>query len=175
MKAWTAFLAVLMIGVSSFAFDTNVTPQYELVRVGLPPKVGPGDFFPWGKEVPFPWSKIQGIYRGYEKTGETFYFFNVRVQNENQRILEIWQIDSKCRWTARGAGFEYNKVVRAVVANQAGKSFELTVQAFNAKDIYPSTKSGIVTVMSKNIVGMPRSREDFVLSYMAPTSQCSRR
>jgi hypothetical protein len=43
------------------------------------------------------------------------------------------------------------------------------------KDINPNMTPGILTVMSKNIVGSPSSREDFVISYMAPKSTCAGR
>jgi hypothetical protein len=168
---------ILVAVLQLFSFNLFAgSYESKLSRLMDPGILGPGDYYPWGKEIPFPWSSIQGVYHGVDKSGDTYYFFKVRTQNGNQRTLDIYQIDKSCRWITRGVGFEYNRVVRAVVTNQTGKSFEVTVQAFRVQDVSPAAKSnGIVTVLSKTTAGLPNSREIIPIRFLGPTSVCAKK
>jgi hypothetical protein len=168
----------ILVATIFFVLSLNALADgRQLPRSGSsgPGILGPGDYYPWGKEIPFPWTSIEGVYHGKDKSGDTFYFFKIRTQSKNQRTLDIYQIDKSCRWITRGVGFEYNRIVRAVVSNTLGKSFEVTVQAFRAKDVFPAANvGGIVTVLSKTTAGSPASREHFIIKFLGPTSVCAK-
>jgi hypothetical protein len=170
MKATGVIIFAFLMAVSSVCHALQTDGIIENSRY----KIGPGDFFPWGKEILFPWSEINGYHRGFDRSGEVIYYFNVRTQKENERILEIWQIDSKCKIVARGAGFEYNRVVRGVLTKPSGKSYEISVKAFNAWDVYPRATEGFVTVVSKSLVGVPSSQQDFEIKFYASSMDCSK-
>lgn len=94
--------------------------------------------WPWGLEMPFPWSFVQGVWNAQK--GEFKSYFSFRVVQPAQhgflRKLEVRQIDPlTCEVLAEGVGFETDRVVRAQMTTVEGLSFRVTLRAFHEKSI----------------------------------------
>lgn len=94
--------------------------------------------FPWGSEMPFPWSFIQGVWLA--EYGELRSYFSFKVVTSGERgikQLEVKQIDPvTCKQVASGAGLESNRVVRAVMNNPSrGFSYRLALRAFSDEEV----------------------------------------
>lgn len=95
----------------------------------------PGDVFPWGLELPFPWRGIQGVWTT-EMGGKPVYFSFKTVKSGsfgNQlRIVEF--NPTNCEVIAKGGGFEEDRVVTAIMNSTEG-SFTMTVHVFRESDM----------------------------------------
>jgi len=91
--------------------------------------------WPWGQEIIFPWSGIQGIWQVSGSNCSTLFMFRLIQQTATERVLDITEYDpSLCAVVARGKGIESNRVVRAVLAGANG-SFEMTIHAFKQSGV----------------------------------------
>lgn len=116
----------------------------------------PGDAWPWGAELPFPWKGIQGTWVARIE-GETIYFRFVTVRSsQGFNQLQVTQHDERCRVMANGAGYETDRVVKALMVGPAG-TFNLTVHVFRQSDVLKESKNGILATA-------PRSRTATVLN-----------
>lgn len=95
----------------------------------------PGDAFPWGFELPFPWRGIQGIWMT-EMGGKPVYFSFKTVKagsfGNQLRIIEYNPVN--CNIIARGGGFEEDRVVTAIM-NGVDGTFTMTVHVFRESDM----------------------------------------
>jgi len=76
----------------------------------------PGDGWPWGAEMPFPWKGIQGTW-SVKIDGQLNYFSFRTVQSVNgTNQLEVIQYSGrKCKILGHGGGFEEERVVRGLI------------------------------------------------------------
>lgn len=114
---------------------------------------GPGDHFPWGSELPFPWKGIQGTWSTQVGENEALVTFKVVRSDEGSRQLRITIIDAEsCKLVAVGAGYEDGKVVKAIVSG-GGRASRVTVHAFRESDLRAENKreyksNSVIAVMS---------------------------
>ncbi len=121
-----------------------------------------GDYWPWGKEIDFPWKAIQGFWGAYDKSGCTTYFLFKVLTQYQERILTVEQYDARtCKLIGRGIGYERNRVVRARFTGEKG-DFDLRIHVFKESDILEGSGrlqtpslSKLVTVMSMSPAGNP--------------------
>ena len=136
---------------------------------------GPGDAWPWGLEVPFPWRGIQGSWNA--KIGDSNYYFRFVSVHSNNGInqLQVTQYSGlNCGVVANGIGYEQNRVVKAVMVGEGG-SFNMTVHVFRQADLKDLKVppnfveiQGAKTVTVMNISSMkgPVVRETYQLTKM---------
>lgn len=112
----------------------------------------PGDAFPWGAEIPFPWEGIQGTWMT-QINGQVQYFsFNVIKYTDGANQLQVHQYGpADCYLLAHGKGYEQNRVVRAIMVGDQG-TFNLTVHVFRQADIKSSENLGIWGTQSDRTV-----------------------
>lgn len=117
----------------------------------------PDDFvpYPWGFELPFPWSLAQGLWTVKTSHFDSLFTFQVvRQRSSSERQLMIRQYDSStCTEVAAGVGVERsNKVIWAQMkAYNSPSAYRLGLRSFSAndfpKDALPATE-GQVMVLS---------------------------
>ncbi len=79
-------------------------------------KADPGDAWPWGAEMPFPWKGIQGTWLVYLDGQPTLYAFRTVQSKNGTNQLDVTQYDAHtCQVLAQGAGFEEERVVRGLI------------------------------------------------------------
>ena len=155
------FLFLLLIGLSfvdlSQAYPRPPLKAFESVRKITINENLPEDFvpYPWGFELPFPWSLAQGIWTVKTNHFDSFYTFQVvRQRSSSERQLMIRQYDStSCTEVAAGVGVERsNKVIWAQMkAYNSPSAYRLGLRSFSVddfpKDVMPATE-GRVMVLS---------------------------
>ncbi len=138
-------------------FITGVVALLLAVVCQAAPKTlrDPGDAWPWGAELPFPWKGIQGTWMA-KVDGYINYFKFVTIRSENGfNQLQVTQYDANCETIANGAGYEQERVVKAMMTGIYG-TFNLTVHVFRQSDLRESKAPGYVQV--------PRARTVTVLN-----------
>ena len=116
----------------------------------------PGDAWPWGSEMPFPWNGIKGTWVAQGEGASTYFTFKKVRMPDGGNQLQVKQYEtSTCKLLASGVGYEEDRVVKAVLLTRS-VAFELTVHVFRQSDLISadshfvqkaeSTKT--VTVMS---------------------------
>lgn len=97
--------------------------------------MGGSDAWPWGSEIKFPWTKVQGAWAPAD--GEINLAFVFQAAKSNKIINIIQYNPSTCVVIATGVGVESDDVENVVIASMTGggKSFDMTIRAFNAQDI----------------------------------------
>lgn len=102
---------------------------------------GPGDNWPWGAEMPFPWRGSQGTW-SFTSNGQLTYITFKTIKNDsgsNQLQMVIYQ-GVNCAVVADGGGFEEeDHVVRGVLRSPKGNVRLMTLHVFSdstMKEIY---------------------------------------
>jgi hypothetical protein len=99
--------------------------------MSLPGHTDPGDTWPWGAEIPFPWKGIQGTWSVH--IGDHLIYFSFRtVQSSNgSNQLEVIEYQGgSCQVLAHGGGFEEERVVRGMILD--GKNAKnITIHVFS--------------------------------------------
>lgn len=108
--------------------------------------------WPWGKEIIFPWLSIQGVWVPTEGDCNSLFVFRTRSTQTQNRVIHIMQYDpTTCEKLAWGAGIESDRIVRASMVTKDGKSFDVTVRAFDETSVnnfFNSPLNRNVVVMS---------------------------
>jgi hypothetical protein len=160
MKLFTMIVLVVMAW-GQVGHTAGASCRYDSTITG-----GDDNPWPWGKEVVFPWLSIQGVWVPSEGDCSSLFIFRTKNSQTENRVIHIMQYDpSTCEKLAWGAGVETEKVVRASMVTKDGKSFDLTVRAFDENSI-----SGMLTLtpMKRNVVLMsmyPKGNWERRLSY----------
>ena len=145
------FFANLLVSSISYG-ESNSIDQKGIQILG-------GEYWPWGKEVNFPWSSIQGIWFARDSSGYSSYF-SFKVLNQNQeRILRVEQYEgSNCVLIGRGIGYEKDRVVKARFTGYNG-DFDLRIHVFKESDVIKAGRSfmgmKMITVMAMNPANNP--------------------
>lgn len=104
-----------------------------------------GDFtpFPWGSEVVVPLQSLIGVWAPTSVECSTYFLFQRKPSKEDLKIMSIEQYDPEtCETVASGVGYEIDRVFRVVMAStKSDKFFNLTVRAFDSKDLNKSKSS----------------------------------
>ncbi len=126
--------------------------------------------WPWGRETNFPWNGIQGVWQTSGSGCSSLFTFKVGSEIEKgARYVSISQYDPKaCQETARGVGYENNRVVKAVLTGRTG-TFELTIHAFRVRDLKPmgvlaafdGSQDAVVVVRMRNMSSSARPKVTF--------------
>ncbi len=100
---------------------------------------GDGVPWPWGQEMRFPWTRIQGVWAPLSADCDSYFMFNVGdATSGGERFVQITQYDPKtCTNVAVGAGYELNRVIYASMTDGM-HSFDLTVRAFDTSVLQSS-------------------------------------
>ena len=95
----------------------------------------PGDAWPWGSEMPFPWRGIKGTWLAKAPGVSTYFTFKKVMVADGINQLQVKQFDAKsCRLLSNGVGYEEDRVVKAVLMSR-NNAFELTVHVFRTADL----------------------------------------
>ncbi len=106
-----------------------------IFALSLQATAGPGDHFPWGSEMPFPWRGIQGTWSTQIGETEALVSFKIVKTDEGSRQLRISIIDAEsCKVVAIGAGYEDGRIVKAFMSG-GGRASRVTVHAFREADL----------------------------------------
>lgn len=176
MSRWIAIVSsvlIISLGASATYWIPDTNGGLVCGRAGntIEPSGGP-IIWPWGQEITFPWSGIQGIWQVNGSNCASLFMFKMIQQNGTEKVLDITEYDpTLCSVLARGKGVESNRVVRAVLAGSNG-SFEMTIHAFKQsglinQGIYRSRSSddiGPGTVVAMKIFplgGKPTKRSTY--------------
>lgn len=138
-------LALMML--MPFAASAKDVCQYDRSFLG-----GDDNPWPWGRESRFPWLAIQGVWVPVDGDCNSLFVFKTKsVQGEN-RIVQIVQYDpTTCERLAWGAGVESEQILRASMVNKDGKSFDLTIRAFDESTVSTGALSTLPSAL-RNIV-----------------------
>lgn len=140
---------------------------------------GPGDHFPWGSELPFPWKGIQGTWSTNIEGTEALVSFKIVRSEEGSRQLRISIIHAdSCKVVAIGAGYEDGKVVKAIMSG-GGRASRVTVHAFRESDLRAAEgkreykSNAVVAVMSiATMVGVEKVGYELVKVSNDPKASC---
>ena len=147
-------------------------------------KADPGDHWPWGAEMPFPWKGIQGTWAVYLNNKLTYFSFRTVLSKNGTNQLEIVQYDGcSCQVIAHGGGFEEERIVRGLVLTE-GEAKNITIHVFSEtamksgrqEMVQRARKEKTYTVM--NMSGMnDENTESYQLVKVnaSPTGICSDR
>lgn len=96
----------------------------------------PGDAWPWGAELPFPWNGIQGVWKSSVGGRDVYFSFRTIRRESGIKQLRITEFTGNCTLVARGAGFEEeDRIINAVMVYRNGRTFNMTVHVFKQADI----------------------------------------
>jgi hypothetical protein len=148
------FAAVIVTVFLSTAF--GATDMCLPVGRNVVTPQGGHETWPWGLETPFPWRGIQGVWMAEIDGCSTYFTFKIVKNSDDEKILQIHEIEpGSCTVLSKGAGYEDNRVVMAVMKGNSG-AFNVEVHSFRESDVREmkgdayATPSGnkILTVMS---------------------------
>ncbi|MBX3016246.1 MAG: hypothetical protein KF767_00030 [Bdellovibrionaceae bacterium] len=123
-------IATSVFATSAFAATAN-SCRYDSTISG-----GDDNPWPWGREILFPWLSIQGVWAPTDGTCNSLFVFRTKNSQTENRVVHIMQYDpNTCEKLAWGAGVETDRVVRAAMVTKEGKSFDLTVRAFDENSV----------------------------------------
>ena len=114
----------------------------------------PGDAWPWGSEMPFPWNGITGTWAA-EHEGKTTYFTFKKIRMaDGANQLQVKQYEAgSCKLVASGVGYEEDRIVKAVLLTRTA-AFELTVHVFRQSDLKNSKSHMVQKAESKTVTVM---------------------
>jgi hypothetical protein len=102
------------------------------VGISFAGKADPGDHWPWGAEMPFPWKGIQGTWAVYLNHQLVYFSFRTIQSKNGTNQLEIVQYDGRsCQVLASGGGFEEERVVRGMVLMAGHEAKNITIHVFS--------------------------------------------
>ena len=137
-----------------------------LFSSGFTVNADPGDAFPWGSEMPFPWKGIQGTWMTTIGDADAYVIFKVVRTENNSRTLKINIVDAvSCKWIAAGAGYEDGRIVKAIVTNGTMSS-KVTVHVFRHSDVRTKMQARAnapVTIMSVSAMNAGAEKETYEL------------
>lgn len=109
--------------------------------------------WPWGAEMPFPWTFVQGVWFAEQGDFKSYYVVRVVKQKSNVNQLLITQVDPvDCETIATGVGYEQSRIVRAQMSlRSGGGAYRITLRSFNARSI-PSGKVTVKPVNNQYVV-----------------------
>lgn len=95
--------------------------------------------WPWGKELPFPWTFAQGVWLVEYKDFSTYFSFRVVRSAGGLNQLEVTQIDpTTCEQTSAGVGVEQDRLVRAQMQSRYGHTYRILLRSFDEKQVAAS-------------------------------------
>lgn len=110
-------------------------------------KVGPRDArpagtdpvipWPWGAEMPFPWTFVQGVWLAEQDGAKSYFIFRVvKPKSGGLSQLEVQEIDPvTCNVVATGVGYEQSRVVRAQMSMVKGGNYRLALRSFSVRSV----------------------------------------
>jgi hypothetical protein len=110
------------------------------VGISFAGKADPGDHWPWGAEMPFPWKGIQGTWAVYLDGQLTYFAFRTIHSNKGANQLDMIQYDSRCQIIAYGGGFEdEDRIVRGLFLAKKGAQ-DITIHVFSESALKNANK-----------------------------------
>lgn len=98
------------------------------------PSIKGGDHipWPWGSEIRFPWTRIQGIWAPLALDCDSYFVFKVFKQSDNgEKFVRVLQYNPQtCEKIAEGLGYELADVIYASMA-AGSQSYDLSIRAFD--------------------------------------------
>lgn len=110
--------------------------------------------WPWGSEMPFPWTIVQGVWFAKQNEFQSYYTFRIVKQKSGLNQVEVKQVDPvTCEVIATGVGFEENRVMRAQMSVRGGGgAYRLFLRAFSTKRVPPGVKIDAKPVNDQYVV-----------------------
>ena len=156
--SWSGAQALVSPPAQPFAGTASLSKLFGKAKISEIPD----DFvpYPWGYELPFPWSLAQGMWTVKTNHFDSFFTFQVvRERSSNEKQLMIRQYDpSDCTEVAAGVGVERsNKIIWAQMkAYNSPNAYRLGLRSFSIENfpkvVLPTTE-GHVMVLSLAQVG----------------------
>ncbi len=161
--------AILMITAALISM-TTVVRAGDLFGGGVPFPL------PWGKEIPFPWTQIEGAW-SVEKDRQPQMHFNVLYEHEDGvRVVQVTMYDEQGLIYAKGSGAlgSSEKTLRAIMSTISGDTFLLFVRAF--ADIKECLNGRIAVVVTERQMEQRKNSHDnhYIIYKPTDTSICSR-
>jgi len=165
---------------AAFAFSPLISSGIEDSSNICPSESNPaggsgGDFtpFPWGNEIPIAQDTLQGIWAATTVECGTYFAFEVRNNaSKSQRIVKAKQFDPQtCTILSSGVGYELDRVFYISMVGQNGRSFDLTIRAFDRRDL-KITNSGVPYGYYSE---PPIIRSPYVVATLYPRREWSKR
>lgn len=127
MKFMLALVILVGMGVGSAHASVGAMCMRESSVKG-----GDSNPWPWGSEIIFPWSRIQGVWAPLADDCSSYFVFKVgRVSQDGTRFIRVQQYNpTTCEKIAEGAGYENRRVITASMVG-GGKVYNLTIRAFD--------------------------------------------
>ncbi|MBX2988264.1 MAG: hypothetical protein KF802_10230 [Bdellovibrionaceae bacterium] len=131
--------ATLSLLLSCTLAAANLPPENVHAFGGTPSltdarPLGGDDFVPWpfGSEMPFPWSFVQGVWLAEHGEFRSYFRFRVLKNDDGMRTLSVQQIDPvTCEQIAEGVGIEYGNVVWAQITVPGGHILRMQLRSFH--------------------------------------------
>ena len=101
LSMMVAIVLSLLVSHTVLAADNMCVNSTSRVKGGI-------DIWPWGNEIRFPWTRIQGTWVSTESSCPTMFIFKPMQPNAaGERIMSITQYDAlQCKILAVGIGYE---------------------------------------------------------------------
>lgn len=154
-------------------------PPYQVSSCPIeskPAGIDGGDFtpFPWGNEIPIAHSALRGIWTPTSIECGTYFAFEINSHTAgSQRIVTVMQFDPEtCTVLSSGVGYEFEKVFYVSMVGPNGRAYDLTIRAFNKKDLKPSNSGEGEDLL--NPPSLPRSRP-YIVATLYPRKEWSKR
>lgn len=151
------FLGFLMAGSINVAAQDR-SPLFCKPAAGdtTLPKGGVNPW-PWGSELTFPWTGIEGTWREQGTSCGSLYSFSILKDSKGARIVSVYEYDPhQCKVISAGRGVEQKKVVRAFMTGSTGP-YQLTIHAFRHSDL--NSKKGTDVYLVPDPVMVMRKRQ----------------
>jgi hypothetical protein len=166
-------MKLIMLVVVVLGFYTNsVFAGTDDVCISTSPKITGGSgvgAWPWGNEVDFPWTKIQGVWSTNDSSCSSLFIFKPLAGGQ----IEITQYDpNSCEVLATGKGKESTKTGRVIKARMVkdGTSYDVTIRAFenqdsrtNKKAIFDGSDDSLAIVVSLYPSGKWHKQSNFTI------------
>lgn len=161
-------IAIVMVAAGFAGAKSKISkpapqPPESLVAPGSPQARGPEVPFPLSSSLPFPWSKIEGIWEGRVDGRKLLFSFDVHVDFEGRDLLQVAELDGATGdVVAQGigiAGNEDNLVRAAMYGVYSGNSYMLFIGSYRNPKITSASKKP-VTVLTIREFGEMNGQSD---------------
>ncbi|MFN7727642.1 MAG: hypothetical protein ACK5P7_00630 [Bdellovibrio sp.] len=149
MKFLLATLTVI-VGMSLMGPAAQAAPVNTNMCMREPGvKGGDATPWPWGSEIRFPWTRIQGIWSPLAQDCNSYFVFKVVKQSTNgEKLVRVLQYNPQtCEKISEGVGFELSDVIYASMA-AGSQSYDISIRAFDTSVLEGQTSGSGASISS---------------------------
>ena len=140
MKFLLATLSIV-VGMSLIGTAGQAAPVNANMCMREPGvKGGDATPWPWGNEIRFPWTRIQGIWAPLALDCNSYFVFKVVKQTANgEKLVRVLQYNPEtCEKISEGVGYELSDVIYASMA-AGSQSYDISIRAFDTSVLEDQT------------------------------------